>query len=334
MRYVVIGAGAVGGTIGGQLCADGHEVVLVARGEHARVMASDGLTLLTPEGTSTVRPPVVTGPQELVAAEDGLREDDVLVLAVKGQDTSAAVDAWAQVPLVTGGTAAERLPLLCAQNGVANEPAAARVFTRVHGVCVWLPATHLQPGVVAAEGEPYRGVLHLGRWPEGADETDHQVSADLQASGFLAPVREDVMRWKYAKLLGNLANAVEALVGSLQGEDARDLAAQARSEGEQALAAAGIGFATPEEEKTQPRSRLGEIPGHQRGGGSSWQSLQRGTGSIEVDYLNGEIVALGRAHAVATPVNAALVELAGRAAREGFGPGAFSVDQVRAAAGA
>ncbi|WP_159623289.1 ketopantoate reductase family protein [Ruania rhizosphaerae] len=333
MRYVVIGAGAVGGTIGGQLYADGHDVVLVARGEHGRVMASDGLRLLTPDGSSTLHPRVVNGPEELIRDDGGLSEDDVLVLAVKGQDTAAALRAWADVPVVSGGTAAHRLPLLCAQNGVANEPAAARVFSHVHGVCVWLPATHLRAGVVVAEGVPYRGVLHLGRYPEGTDDTDLAVAADLEASEFLAPVREDVMRWKYAKLLSNLANAVEALVGSLAGDQAQEIARQARAEAEAALAAAGIGFASPEEEQAQERARLGEVPGHQRGGGSSWQSLQRGTGSIEVDYLNGEIVTLGRAYQVQTPVNAALVGLAHRAAREGFGPGAFSVTQIRAAAG-
>ena len=47
-----------------------------------------------------------------------------------------------------------------------------------------------------------------------------------------------------------------------------------------------------------------------RPGASSWQSLARGTGSIEADYLNGEIVLLGRLHGVATPVNAALQRLA------------------------
>ena len=52
-----------------------------------------------------------------------------------------------------------------------------------------------------------------------------------------------------------------------------------------------------------------------RGGGSSWQSLARGTGAIEVDYLNGEIVWVGRCQGRDTPVNAALCELANRMAR-------------------
>ena len=56
--------------------------------------------------------------------------------------------------------------------------------------------------------------------------------------------------------------------------------------------------------------QLADIEGITRTGGSSTQSLSRGAGSIETDYLNGEIVLLGRLHGVATPVNAGLCRLA------------------------
>ncbi|UFU05846.1 ketopantoate reductase family protein [Ruania halotolerans] len=333
MRYIVIGAGGVGGTIGASLHATGHEVVLVARGAHGRALATDGLTLLTPNGTSRHRIPVVNRPEQLgePSAPRGLQEDDVLILAVKGQDTAGALDAWAHVPVSSGGTAAERLPVFLAQNGVANEPHAARVFADVHAMCLWLPTTHLEPGVVVAEGTPVHGVLHVGRWPDGVDDVDRQVAADLEAAGFAAPVRADVMRWKFAKLLANLGNAVEALAGD--DPDSAHLAAQARTEGEAALAAAGISWATPDEEAAlRPSLRVGDVPGHSRLGGSSWQSLRRGTGSIEADFLNGEIVMLGKQHGVPTPVNGTLTRWAGRAARTGQAPGSCTVEQLRRAA--
>ena len=68
--------------------------------------------------------------------------------------------------------------------------------------------------------------------------------------------------------------------------------------------------------------------GKSRPGASSWQSLARGTGSIEADYLNGEIVMLGRLHGVATPVNLALQRLANQAAREQWGAGSVSPEAV------
>jgi 2-dehydropantoate 2-reductase len=72
------------------------------------------------------------------------------------------------------------------------------------------------------------------------------------------------------------------------------------------------------------------INGQPRSGGSSWQSLARGTGSIEADYLNGEIVLLGRLHGVPTPVNELARQLANKAAREGTPPGTYTPDQVLA----
>jgi 2-dehydropantoate 2-reductase len=66
------------------------------------------------------------------------------------------------------------------------------------------------------------------------------------------------------------------------------------------------------------------IRGLPRAGGSSWQSLTRGTGSIETDYLNGEIVLLGRLHGVPTPVNALLCRLANEMAAARRAPGGLS----------
>jgi 2-dehydropantoate 2-reductase len=63
-------------------------------------------------------------------------------------------------------------------------------------------------------------------------------------------------------------------------------------------------------------------------GGSSWQSLARGTGSIEADFLNGEIVLLGALQGVPTPVNALLQRLALQAAKEGREAGSLPVDQL------
>lgn len=150
MRYVIIGAGAVGGAIGGRLAEAGHDVVLVARGAHHEALRAFGLRLMTAEGTRTHLLPVVDEP----AALGALRADDVLLLAVKTQDSEAALAAWGAAPVVGGGTAAERLPLVCAQNGVESQRLALRRFRRVYGVCVWLPATFVEPGAVSAAGTP------------------------------------------------------------------------------------------------------------------------------------------------------------------------------------
>ena len=323
MRYVVIGAGAVGGTIGGRLAEAGHDVVLVARGEHCRVMREQGLRLLTPEGPLTLRVPVTEDAEEVE-----LSPADVLMLATKTQDTPGVLATWAQRPVAGGGSAAEMLPIMCAQNGVENERLALRRFRRVYGVCVWLPASHLEPGVVVSQGSPCSGLLNLGRYPCGVDELVRAVAADLEGARFRAPAEPDVMRWKHGKLLMNLGNALEAVGG--REAVAGPLMDEVLAEGNAVLAAAGIDAAQPGEQDAVRGQLVNIVPvqGHERSGGSSWQSLRRGTGSIEADFLNGEIVLLGRLHGVPTPVNETLQRLADEFAARRREPGSMPAAEL------
>jgi 2-dehydropantoate 2-reductase len=327
MRYIIIGAGAVGGAIGGRLAGSGHEVVLVARGAHLAALREGGLRLTVPDGRYTHRLPAVEGPGEL----GELRPDDVLVLAVKVQDTVAALQTWGPAPVAGGGTAAERLPLLCAQNGVEGQRLALRVFRNVYGVCVWLPSTYLEPGSVSAGGAPLTGMLHLGRHPHGTDETARLIAADLEKSHFEAPVVPDVARWQYAKLLTNLNNTVMAVSGPAEGtEAAATLRERVRAEGEAVLDAARIPYASVQEQQALRGHKVDLVPleGAPRTGGSTWQSLARATGTIEADYLNGEIGLLGRLHGVPTPLNDLLQQLANTFARERRAPGSMPIEEL------
>ena len=329
MRYIVIGAGAIGGTIGGRLAAGGHEVVLVARGAHLDALKARGLHLATPGGMSTLDIPAVAGPAEL-----DLREDDVLLLATKTQDAEALLTEWAWQPVHNGTVAADSLPVVCAQNGVASQRIALRRFRHVYGMCVWLPATHLEPGVVGAYGAPMTGLLHVGRYPSGTDATAGQIGADLAGSGFLAPVVADVMRWKYGKLLANLSNAIEAVCGHDAWLHATELRRRVTAEGRAVLDAAGLAYARERESAELRADHVQILPvnGAEWVGGSSWQSLTRGTGSIEADFLNGEIVLLARERGMPVPVNEVLQRLANQAARDRRAPGSATPDEVLALA--
>ncbi|WP_153415310.1 ketopantoate reductase family protein [Nocardia macrotermitis] len=330
MRYIIIGAGAVGGVIGGRLIQGGNDVVLVARGAHLAALRADGLRLVTVEGSTTLPVRAVADPGEL----GELRADDVLVLAVKSQDTVAALTQWAAAPVAGGGIAADRLALVCAQNGVENERVAQRIFRTVYGMCVWLPATHLEPGVVVLHVAPLSGILTLGRYPHGSDSSITEFGKHLAASEFLAPVVEDVMRWKYGKLLNNLSNALLALLDDTD-EPADDLRQGVRAEGETVLAAAGIPYADESERQViqGDRMELQYIASVPRLGGSTYQSLARATGSAEVDYLNGEIALLGRLHDVPTPINDLLQRLVTEYARDRREPRDLSPSRLRALLG-
>src|SRR5262245_6002516 len=236
-----------------------------------------------------------------------LAPDDVLFLAVKSQDTAHLLGQLATVP--AGGDTSD-LPVFCAQNGVANEDAVLRHFGRVYGVCVNLPATHLEPGVIEAPATPVSGILQLGRYPSGADDLAAAVAADLSRSGFLADVRTDVMAWKRAKLLSNLANALQVLcVGGYEwragnADATRTVLSRLRAEARACFAAAGWTVTDTGQFRAEASAfQMAAVNGQMRGGGSTWQSVERGLPSVETDYLNGEIVRLGRIFGVPTPVN-------------------------------
>ena len=295
MRYIIIGAGAIGATMGGLLADGGHDVVLTARGEHADVLRRDGLTLRRPDRELHLRLPVFAVP------DLQLTTDDVLIVAVKSQHTESILNDLVGLE-VDGSTAGERLPLVSAQNGVSNEPAALRLFARVYGISLILPATHLEPGVVIAEGSPTAGVLRIGRYPSGLDEVTAALAGDLAECGFVAEEKSDVMAWKRSKLLSNLGNALEVL----EPADPDAVQAAAEAEAQRCFEAAQLSVISPGEFRAPPGDQARPVPvdGHTRSGGSTWQSVQRGQGSIETDYLNGEIVLLGRQLGIDTPVNA------------------------------
>ncbi|MGH9017021.1 MAG: ketopantoate reductase family protein, partial [Acidimicrobiales bacterium] len=190
---------------------------------------------------------------------------------------------------------------------------------------------------VQAFSLPSPGILDIGLYPGGPDtlaDTLAEALADAFRSGsFHAEARPDIMRWKYTKLLMNLGNAVEALCGpsGRMGE----LFRRARDEGTSALDAAGIDYVSDEDFKARRGDLIAPRPiaDARRPGGSSWQSLERGTGHIEADYLNGEIVLLGRLHGVPTPVNDVLRRAANDAARRRLPPGSASADELLSAAG-
>jgi len=198
---------------------------------------------------------------------------------------------------------------------------------------VLCPASHLRPGVIVAHSAPVTGLFDLGRYPSGVDDVAEAIAEALQASTFESLPRPDIMRWKYRKLIMNLTNAIEALSGPEGRESA--LAREARREGEAVLQAAGVAVASVEEDRARRADLLAyrPTPSGTRGGGSSWQSLERGTGSIEAEFLNGEIVLLGALHGLDTPVNRRLVVLALQAAADRLPAGSWSIDALTAAVG-
>ncbi len=321
MRFVVVGAGAIGGAVGARLFQKGFDVTLVARGEHGRALRA-GLVLESPDETVTLPIPAVADPSEVAWDAEG---DTIVLLAVKGQHTDAALSQLSVAPPST--------PVVCMQNGVENERRVLRHFLNTYAMCVMCPASQLRPGVVQVHSAPVSGLLDVGRFPSGIDDAGLALAEAIATTTFESVARADIMRWKYRKLLMNLANAVEALCGP-EGRFS-PLAKEAQREGTEALAAAGIDVASSQEDRERRGDALQLSPtaSGEWQGGSSWQSLARGSGSIEAEFLNGEIVLVGALHGVPTPVNALLERLALRAALEGAPPGSWRIEDLSARAG-
>lgn len=317
MDYVVYGAGAVGGVIGGYLHRSGSTVTLVARGAHlAAIRSAGGLVLDAGDGRHLVEAPATD-----TAADVAWTDETVVLLAVKSHQAAVALaDLREHAP---AGTA-----VVCATNGIATETAALRLFARTYAVCVMLPSSHLEAGVVVAACHPTPAILDIGRIPSGTDATTAAVAADLRAAGIVSEERADIMAWKRRKLLLNLGNGVDAAF--VQGESADELAERALAEGERVLAAAGVTLVTAEEDKARRGSILQRRPGLERGGGSTWQSLDRRTGDSEIDYLGGEIVLQGRLHGVPTPANEAIVAATRQLAYAGAAPRTLDAGEVLA----
>jgi 2-dehydropantoate 2-reductase len=319
VRFVVFGAGAIGGVVGARLFQAGVDVVVIARGAHYDAIATRGLTLQTPTEDVTLAIPAAADPVEI-----RWEGQDVVLLTVKSQDTLAALRALR----VAAGS---RIPVVCLQNGVENERVAARLFSDVYAAVVMSPTAHLEPGIVQAYAAGRTGAIDVGRYPSGIDALCETVCSQLRQACFESDPRPDIMRYKHAKLIMNLGNAVQAVCGL--DDDTDELSARALTEGRAVLQAAGIPFDADDVgdlARRWERWQVGEIAGRSRGGGSSWQSVVRGTGTIESDYLNGEIVLRGYQTGVATPVNALVQRLAEQTARERRQPGWITAAQILA----
>ncbi|KAA8609908.1 oxidoreductase [Salipiger aestuarii] len=312
MRIIIHGTGAIGGVVGAALIRAGHEVIGIARGRMLDAIRDSGLTMISPKGTVTVDMPCVAHPSEI-----DFRPDDMVLLCVKGQDTDAALK-----DLRAAGMTDQ--PLFCLQNGVANERAALRYFPNVHGVTVMMPATYLSPGEVITHGAPCYGLFIIGRCTGGADAADAALKAAFDPANMACLQSDAVMQSKYGKLLMNLGNIVDALL-PLDADRAR-FTARLKSEAEAVFAAAGVawedmGVDNPNRAKFL---KVVDIDGVPRSGSSTRQSVARGAGSVETDYLNGEVALLGRLHGVPAPLNAAMAAAAARLMADGKGAGGMT----------
>ncbi len=321
MRFIVYGAGAIGSIIGGHLHRTGHDVILVGNAKHIEKIKETGLRLVTPDEIHVLKIQACKKAKDLTP----FKEDDVLLLTVKSQHTLICLGQ------LKNTDAPRTLPIFCVQNSICNEALATRVFDRIYGVMVRVPGIFLQPGEVINPISGNAGFLEVGLYPRGSDELTHTVSEAFKRASFVGGVNEWVMRTKGAKCLRNLGNTMGAITDG-KGDNSEFMAA-ARREAMEVWRATGIEWEDPEQFDRRTRKRRGitRMPKdyeniHNRG--SYWQSLKRGTGNIESEQLNGDLVKLGCLLGIRTPYNEVLWRVAEEMANKCDKPGKYTAEDL------
>ncbi|MGD9143426.1 MAG: 2-dehydropantoate 2-reductase [Dehalococcoidia bacterium] len=316
MRYIIYGAGGIGSIMGGHLVRTGHDAVLIGRPGHVNAIRENGLKLVTPTGTHILNIPAVTGPEQI-----DFNPDDVVLLCAKGQDTEGAMKDLKAV--------VDDIPVFCFQNGVRNEEIVSEYFRRVYGVMVRVGAVYLTDGEVTARRDP-PGWYIIGRYPKGSDELARKAAESIGEAGYFVWVVDDVMPYKWGKLMANVGNAVGAITNG-DWESMTSLFRAVHEEAAEIVRKAGIHWISQEDvAKSWP-----EITAPLRGQlqteaqSSTWQSLARHQGSVETDFLNGEIVRVANRLGLKAPVNEKLVEITREMAEKQEPPGRYTVGELR-----
>lgn len=310
MKIAIIGAGAIGSTLGALLARQGENVALVGRPAHVAAICRDGLQVNGQLGEFTV---------QVKAAERLDFHPDLVLLTVKTQDVVAAVQE--NLNYLMG------MPVVTVQNGVRSDELVASLLPRSQllSAVVRVSATYLSPGRVTLLD---RGVLVLGR-PFGPRDAQVDKVAHVLNQAVPTYVSDNIQGAHWLKLLVNLNNALPALTNCPMSQVTVDpylsrWGVGMLREGLEVTDRAGIRLAgLPQMPVSLFRlmawvpigassrmfaSMAGRLEAHGPLLGSTLQSLRRGR-LTEIDYLNGEVVQLGPKIGALTPLNAKIVEL-------------------------
>lgn len=174
-------------------------------------------------------------------------------------------------------------------------------------------------------------MLDIGRYPLGKDDRAQAIVAAWSHAEYLSEACDDVMARKWAKLLGNVVNALQVLCGTDRGDYQR-LYDVLREEAERVVAAAGVRVDQDTQQRRAGMVDRADFGRGRRPGGSTWQSAVRGT-NVETVVLNGEICLQGRLHGVTTPANDLVQAETIALIASGSAIGSYSQDELLARLG-
>ncbi|MDA1185790.1 MAG: 2-dehydropantoate 2-reductase [Acidobacteria bacterium] len=298
MRIAVMGSGGVGGFYGGHLARAGYDVAFIARGAHLAAMREHGLTIdNAPRGRHHI--PRVTATDD--PASIGVV--DVVVIAVKLWDSDAAVRTV--TPLVGPRTAVVSL-----QNGVIKDDIMRAAFgdAAVIGGVAYVAASLSEPGVIRQTGAMQRCVL--GEYDGRRSERVTQLHQALLDAGIAAEISDDIRRalWeKYVFLVGlsGSTTTMRSTIGPIRGHPQtraflRDLMTETAAVGR------AHGVDLPDDYAEQRLAFVDTLAADMT---SSMHHDLRSGNPLEVAWLSGGVVQLGRDVGVPTPANRAVWDI-------------------------
>lgn len=307
MKICIVGAGAIGGMMGGRLALVGEEVTLIARGPHLEALRKNGLKLIEEDGSEHV--------VDKIRATSSLSEagvQDIVILALKAHQVQAIAK---DLPALFG----PETIVITTQNGIpwwyfqkhGGEFEGRRVETvdpdgalmasveveRILG-CVVFPAAEISaPGVIRViEGNRYP----VGELDGSDSERVKMVTALFTKAGFKSPVLKNIRAEIWLKLWGNLSfNPISALthatlVDICQFPLSRQLAAEMMTEAQTIANKLGVEFRVSLEKRINGAEKVGK---HKT---SMLQDIEIGR-AIEIDALVGAVIELGQLTQTPTP---------------------------------
>ncbi len=290
MRIAVMGAGSVGGYLGGMLARGGHEVSLVARGAHLGAIREGGLRVVRDTEEFTVHPLATDNPEDIGPVE-------LALLTVKTYQNADAVPAMS--PLVGPGTT-----VLCLQNGVDSylTPSETLGAERVLPGAMYIEAGTEGPGVVRQAGDVVRAVF--GELDGSLSERGRAIGDALNGSGVPAELTADIRTGLWSKFLfiatmaGTTTLARQTLAELMPRPEWREVVVGCLREIEAAGRASGVNFPTRIHETTLDyiEENLADLHA------SMHTDVMAGR-PLELEALNGAVVRAGRATGVPTPIN-------------------------------
>ena len=290
MRIAVMGAGSVGGYLGGMLARGGHEVSLIVRGAHLEAIRTNGLRVLRDHEEFTVSCAATDDPREVGTVE-------LALLTTKTYHNGVSVPAMA--PMVGPETT-----VLCLQNGVDSYLGVAETFgaERVMAGAVYIEAGREGPGTVRQAGDVVRVVF--GEADGSLSERGRAIESALRDSGIPAELTSDVRTGLWSKFLfiatmaGTTAMARERLAELMPRPEWRQVVVACLREIEDAGRASGVNFPSDIHQTTLQyiEENLDDLQA------SLHTDVMAGR-PLELETFAGAVVRAGRAAGVPTPIN-------------------------------